>query len=618
MLLRIACFLACLAAALCNAQGVIATATTPDAADVAVNPRTHAIYVAGDSNNVVYVINPATFAVRAVPTGRGPQYLAIDSATNRIYVSNERDASLSIIDGVTLAVTTLPIGGSGPIAVDEAADRAYVMRRGNNGEVTVLDGAGAWWYAIDTGSYVPQYMALDSAAHRLFVSHSVSGDVRSIDLTSASDTPPTVSIQVAGQPTYLALDAGAHRLYVESNDAREPLVAIDTANSAKLASITTPGHSGEPNGVAINPATHRVYAAFGSEVVVVDPPGDVVGYVETGPIANLVADPGLNKVYGVADNALVVIDGATNAVTQVPLPDFAWALALDPGTHRLFAAGDTTAIIDATSGTGSVLPPAFADNVQGLWWAAPAGAEPDWGIEIAQQGNTLMAGWFTYDTDGSALWLIIPNAVNTGGNTYSGSVYRTTGPPFTGAFDPTKVAATPVGIATFSFTDGDNGTFSASIGGAQVGKPITRQVFGPVPACTAGGFPGPQPNYTDIWWESPAGSESGWGLFITHQGDNLFIAWFTYDVDGRPLWLVGSNIAKTGNGSYSGALYQTRGPAWNAVPWNGAAASVQPVGSATLVFSDPSNATFTYSALGASGSKSLTREAFSAPATVCR
>jgi len=618
MFVRLAGLLACFAAAVCNAQAVIGTAATPDAADVAVNPRTHAIYVAGDSHNVVYVIDPTTFAVRAVPTGNGPQYLAVDSATNRIYASNERDASLSIIDGATLAVKTLPIGGAGPIAVDEAANRAYVLRLGNNGEVSVVDGAGAWFYAIDTGSYVPQYMALDPAVHRLFVSHSVSGDVRSIDLTSPSDHPPTVSIQVAGQPTYLALDAGAHRLFVESNDAREPLVAIDTASSAKLASITTPGHSGAPAGVAINSATHRVYAAFGSEVVVVDPPGNVVGYVETGPIANLVADPGLNKVYGVADNALVVIDGATNAVTQVPLPDFAWALALDPATHRLFAAGDTTAIIDAASGTGAALPPAFANNVQGLWWAAPAGAEPGWGIEIAQQGNTLMAGWFTYDIDGRASWFIIPDAVNTGGNTYSGNIYRTTGPPFTGVFDATKVTATQAGTATFSFTDGDNGTFSANVGGAQLNKPIAREVFGPVPACTAAGFPGPEPNYSDIWWESPAGSESGWGVFITHQGDNLFVAWFTYDVDGRPLWLVGPNIARTGNNTYSGALYRTRGPAWNAAPWNGATVSVEPAGSATLVFSDPSDATFTYLALGVSGAKSLTRETFSSPATVCR
>jgi hypothetical protein len=177
------------------------------------------------------------------------------------------------------------------------------------------------------------------------------------------------------------------------------------------------------------------------------------------------------------------------------------------------------------------------------------------------------------------------------------------------------VSATQVGSASFQFTDGDNGTFSARIGSVQINKPIARQVFGTVPACTAGGFPGPDPNYTDIWWNP---GESGWGAFVTHQGDTLFLAWFTYDVDGRPIWFVGSNLEKTGNASYSGALYRTRGPAWNTAPWNAAAVSVQPVGSATLVFSDPSNATFTYSAQGTSGAKSLTREDFSSPATVCR
>jgi len=46
-------------------------------------------------------------------------------------------------------------------------------------------------------------------------------------------------------------------------------------------------------------------------------------------------------------------------------------------------------------------------------------------------------------------------------------------------------------------------------------------------------------------------------------------------------------------------------------------ASVQPAGSASLAFSDPDNATFSYTALGVSGSKSLTREVFSSPARLC-
>ena len=46
------------------------------------------------------------------------------------------------------------------------------------------------------------------------------------------------------------------------------------------------------------------------------------------------------------------------------------------------------------------------------------------------------------------------------------------------------------------------------------------------------------PSYGGLWWKSPAASESGWGLNITHQGDILFATWFTYDRDGNGMWLV--------------------------------------------------------------------------------
>ncbi|HEX6793354.1 MAG TPA: glycosyl hydrolase family 28-related protein, partial [Casimicrobiaceae bacterium] len=37
------------------------------------------------------------------------------------------------------------------------------------------------------------------------------------------------------------------------------------------------------------------------------------------------------------------------------------------------------------------------------------------------------------------------------------------------------------------------------------------------------------PNYEGLWWASPAGSESGWGINFAHQGDIIFATWFTYD-----------------------------------------------------------------------------------------
>jgi hypothetical protein len=84
------------------------------------------------------------------------------------------------------------------------------------------------------------------------------------------------------------------------------------------------------------------------------------------------------------------------------------------------------------------------------------------------------------------------------------------------------------------------------------------------------------------------------------------------------MWLVGSNVTRTGNGTYSGTLYRTWGPPFNAQPWNAAQVSVMPVGTVTLSFSDAATGQFTATAMGVTQSKPIIRQAFSSPATVCR
>ncbi len=271
--------------------------------------------------------------------------------------------------------------------------------------------------------------------------------------------------------------------------------------------------------------------------------------------------------------------------------------------------------------TGTVvLPTGGGRNYQSLWWKAPQGSESGWGVNITHQGDTLFATWFTYDTDGSPMWLVMSSAPKIAENVYGGQIYRTTGPAFSSAtWDSTQVVVTQVGTGTFNFSDADNGTFSYTVNGVNQSKTITRQLFSsPVPACSAGGTPGATPNYQDLWWRSPAGSENGWGVNVTHQGDILFATWFTYGADGKGLWLVGSNIARTAPGTYSGPLYRTTGPAFNASPWNSNQVVVTQVGTATFTFSDLNNGTFAYSVNGVSQSKPITRQVFATPATVCR
>ena len=257
---------------------------------------------------------------------------------------------------------------------------------------------------------------------------------------------------------------------------------------------------------------------------------------------------------------------------------------------------------------------------QGLWWKSPAGSESGWGMNIAHQGDIVFATWFTYDASGKAWWLSMTAPMVSGGNVYAGTLNATKGPPFNAVpFNPALVVATAVGNGTLTFADADNGTFAYTVNGVSQAKAITREAFGPVPTCRFGVQTdlAKATNYQDLWWNAPAGTESGWGLNITHQGIILFITWFTYDLDGSPLGLS-ATLPQTAAKTYSGTLNRTTGPAFNATPWNPAGVAVTPVGNATITFVNGNRATFAYTVNGISQTKQITREIFQAPGTVCQ
>jgi hypothetical protein len=242
-------------------------------------------------------------------------------------------------------------------------------------------------------------------------------------------------------------------------------------------------------------------------------------------------------------------------------------------------------------------------------------------VNITHQGTTIFATWFTYDLDGSPMWLVASNAERESlPNVFSGPLYRTTGPVFSAVpFNPAAVVVTAVGTVSFRFSSTTTGSFTYTVNGVTQTKTITRQEYGtPVPTCIAGGTAGTAANYQDLWWKSPAGSESGWGANITHQGDTLFVTWFTYAADGKGMWLVMSNGNKTAEGVYSGPLYRTRGPAFNSTPWNSSAIQVTQAGTGTFTFTDANTGSFTYTVDGTTQTKPIMRQAFAGPVSVCK
>jgi hypothetical protein len=269
-----------------------------------------------------------------------------------------------------------------------------------------------------------------------------------------------------------------------------------------------------------------------------------------------------------------------------------------------------------TTVTGTVV------AAEGLWWNSPAGSEPGWGINFAQQGDVVFATWFTYDVAGKPWWLIAELRPVAGfPDVYTGPVSTVTGPPFGAPFDPAQVVETVVGTMAVSFASRTEASLSYSVNGFAQSKSITKQVFGPLPTCVW------QPNanlalatnFQDLWWRAPAGTESGWGINFTQQGDIIFATWFTYDAGGKPWWLIAELHRQAAGASvFTGPVSTVTGPAFGG-QFNPARVVETVVGSATVSFADGNDGVLVTTVNGLAQSKSITRQIFGpSGGTICQ
>ena len=266
-----------------------------------------------------------------------------------------------------------------------------------------------------------------------------------------------------------------------------------------------------------------------------------------------------------------------------------------------------------------------ATNYQGIWWAAPAGSQSGWGINIAHQGDVIFATWFTYQGQFHLPQWLSMTATRTSDNEYSGNLALSKGSPYSiipynnGAF----TSAPFVGSATLKFDSPTTGTLIYTPDTVEVRQPITLMVFGPTPTCVWGALAdlSKATNYTDLWWASPANSESGWGMSLAHQGNAIFAVWFTYDAAHAADWMSATAF-QTGPATYQGTLYRTTGPNWGTLPFSPGVSYVE-AGAVSLTFQDGNNARFTFSVNvnGGAGQsvqvKEITRQVFRPPGTAC-
>ena len=113
-------------------------------------------------------------------------------------------------------------------------------------------------------------------------------------------------------------------------------------------------------------------------------------------------------------------------------------------------------------------------NYSDLWWTS---TESGWGISLLQHpSNIIFGAWFTYDDAGRPKWYVAPYCPLVGDFCF-GTLYETTGSPFSQPFNPSAVTVTPVGTLSLSFNSFGTGVMTYNVRGVTSTKAITRQPF---------------------------------------------------------------------------------------------------------------------------------------------
>jgi hypothetical protein len=121
---------------------------------------------------------------------------------------------------------------------------------------------------------------------------------------------------------------------------------------------------------------------------------------------------------------------------------------------------------------------------------------------------------------------------------------------------------------------------------------------------------------TGLWYHGE--DEAGWGINFNHQGNIVFATLFTYDANRAPLWLVMSNGVMQSDGvTFTGDLFRTTGPAFNANPFLPAAVNAVSVGSMTVSFVDVNSGTLRYTVNSVEVTKGIQRQVYRSRAAAC-
>jgi hypothetical protein len=492
-----------------------------------------------------------------------------------------------------------------------------------SGTVTVTTSAGCAWSATSSASWLT---TASSGTGSGTISYSVaanSGSARSgtltvggVPFTVSQQAPVTSTTNLVPNPGFESGTAGWSQsatggapiiygdgLHVHSGSWYAWLGGYNSGTDTLYQEVTIPANASTASvRFWYNISTEEASSSTAYDTMTVS-----IANASTGArLATLATFSNLNRTGGWTQSPAYDVSAFRGQTVRL-----VFSMTADPTNVTNFFVDDI-ALTAVVSGSA-------AANYTALWLNL---SEAGWGLNVNHQGSKVFATLFTYDATGRALWLHMSDgSLQPDGATFTGTLYRTTGPAFNAVpFAPFAFPANyaTVGTMSITFTSASTGTLTYSVNGAVVNKSIVAYVFGSRAANCVGttASRASLTNYQDLWLNT---SEPGWGVNLTHQDDILFATLFTYDSAGRDLWLVMSRGDRQLDGSYLGDLYQTTGPAFNAVPFTPIVfpANYTKVGTMRFTFTGGTTGVMTYTVNGAAVTKTITRYEFSSPVPAC-
>lgn len=139
-----------------------------------------------------------------------------------------------------------------------------------------------------------------------------------------------------------------------------------------------------------------------------------------------------------------------------------------------------TALLCATIGTAGALSAAAPPINYADHWNN--GAEPGWGLSITQNADILFGALYIYDTGSLPTWYSATMTFvseNGGTRTYSGALFKTSGPALGQPYNPALLTYRQVGTMTIEFPDDAHGLLTYTIDSIGATKAIERFTFAP-------------------------------------------------------------------------------------------------------------------------------------------